>query len=211
MPSSAISAQGSTVQIENSTGVAKNVTGLALGYPTIVSATSHGFTNGDVVTFASLTGNTTLNGQTLVVKNVTTNSYAVDVDTTGGAAWVSGGTATPVTWTKISNVRDFSGFDGQATELDKTNLDSTAKEFALGLVDPGQFTINVDRDQTDAGQLAVEAARIAGTIKNFKLTLPNTKTASFTGYVKKFSAQGGVDALLKSAIDIRISGPVTWA
>ncbi|MEO6147016.1 MAG: phage tail tube protein [Sulfuriferula sp.] len=211
MASTAISAQGSILQIGTTTGVAKNVTGLQLGNPTVVLSTAHGFANGDVVTFAAIVGNLTLNGLTAVVRNVTTNSYAVDVDTTGGAAWVSGGTATPVTWTKISNVRDYAGFDGQASELDKTNLDSTAKEFALGLVDPGQLNVNVDRDQTDAGQLAVEAARVSGAIKNFKLTLPNTKTATFTGYVKKFGAQGGVDALFKAAIDIRISGAVTWA
>lgn len=211
MSSTAISAQGSTVQIENSTGVAKNVTGLALGYPTIVSATSHGFTNGDVVTFASLTGNTTLNGQTLVVKNVTTNTFAVDIDTTGGAAWVSGGTATPATWTKISNVRTFSGFDGAASEVDKTNLDSTAKEFMLGLVDPGQFTMEVDLDQSDAGQLAVRAAQVSGVAKQFKLTLPNSKTATFLAYVKKMSTQGGVDAAVRNSVDLRITGSITWA
>jgi hypothetical protein len=211
MASTAISAQGSIIQVGTSTGTAKNVTGLQLGYPTIVLATAHGFSNGDVVTFASLAGNTTLNGLTQVIKNVTTNSFAVDVNTTGGSAWTSGGTATPVVWTKISNVHDFSGFDGQAAEIDRTNLDSTAKEFALGLVDSGQFAINVDRDMNDAGQQAVDSARVSGVLETFKLTLPNAKTATFTGYVKKFSMQGGVDAVVKSQIDIRISGAVTFA
>ncbi|MFA5170424.1 MAG: phage tail tube protein [Sulfuriferula sp.] len=211
MASTAISAQGSTLQIGTSTGTVKNITGLQLGYPTIVLSTGHGFTNGDVETFAGLAGNITLNGLTKVIKNVTPNSYAVDVDTTGGSAWTSGGTATPVAWTKVSNMHDFSGFDGQAAEIDRTNLDSTAKEFALGLVDSGQFAVNVDRDLTDAGQLAIDAARVSGALETFKLTLPNAKTATFTGYVKKFSMQGGVDALVKSQIDIRISGPVTYA
>ncbi|MDP2026448.1 phage tail tube protein [Sulfuriferula sp.] len=211
MASSAISAQGSILQIGTATGTAKTITAAAVGNPTILTSAAHGFLNGDVVTIAGIVGTlSALNGVTLVVTNATVNTFALQYDSTG-LAYTSGGTATPVTWTKISNIRDYSGFDGQATELDKTNLDSTAKEFALGLVDPGQFAVNVDRDQLDAGQLAVEAARISGGIKNFKLTLPNAKTASFTGYVKKFSAQGGVDALLKSAIDIRISGAVTWA
>jgi len=211
MSSTAISAQGSTVQIENTTGVAKNVTGLALGFPTIVSATSHGFANGDVVSFASLTGNTTLNGVTAVVKNVTTNTFAVDVDTTGGSAWVSGGTATPATWTAIANIRTFSGFDGSASEIDKTNMSSTAKEFMLGLVDPGQFTMEVDLDQADAGQLALRATQVAGSAKYFKLTLPNSKTATFQAYVKKISSQGGVDAAVRNSVDLRITGAVTWA
>jgi len=90
-------------------------------------------------------------------------------------------------------------------------LDSTAKEFKLGLVDPGQFTIECDEDDADAGQLAAMAAQVAGTQKQFKLTLPNGKTATFNAYVKKTSSQGGVDAVVKRSIELRISGSITWA
>ena len=211
MASSAISAQGSTLQVSTGTGAAKNITGLALGFPTIVTSAAHGFNNGDVVTFAALTGNTTLNGQTLTVRNVTVNTFAVNVDTTGGAAWVSGGTATPVQWTKIANVKTFSGFDGSSSELDVTNLDSVAKEFEIGLVDPGQFTAEVDEDDLDAGQLALLAAQSASALKTFKLTFPNGRTATFSGYVKKIGTQGAVDAVVKRAIDIRVSGVITRA
>lgn len=116
MPSStAISAQGSTLSVSGGAGVAKNIGGLALGFPTIVTSAAHGFSNGDIVTFAALAGNTTLNGQTAVIKNVTANTYAVDIDTTGGAAWTAGGTATPVAWTPIGNLNNFKGFDGTAS------------------------------------------------------------------------------------------------
>lgn len=212
MTSTAISAQGTTLQIGTGSGGAKNVTGLALGNPTIVTSTAHGLNNGDVVTFAALGGNTTLNGLTCTVKNKTANTFAVDVDTTGGSAWTSGGTATPVTWTSINNVKSFSGFDGQASELDKTNLASTAKEIALGLVDYGQFSFDVDYDFSDAGQAAVLAAQASGILKTFKLTLPDTHTASFSAYVKRLPAAGGVDAIVKRAgANLRISGAVTWA
>lgn len=211
MASTAISAQGSTLQVATGTGSAKNITGLALGFPTIVTSAAHGLNNGDVVTFASLAGNTTLNGLTAVVKNKTTNTFAVDIDTTGGSAWTSGGTATPVAWTKVANVKTFSGFDGSSSELDVTNLDSTAKEFEIGLQDPGQFTVEVDEDDTDAGQQALLAAQAASTQKQFKLTFPNAKTATFNGYVKKVGTQGGVDAVVKRAIDIRITGSITRA
>lgn len=211
MASTAISAQGSTLHVNNSTGTAKNVTGLALGFPTIVSSTGHGFANGDVVTFASLVGNTTLNGNTYVVKNVTTNTFSVEADTTGGSSWTSGGTATPATWTQIENLKSFSGFDGSASELDTSNMDSLAKEFKLGLVDNGNFTIEVDINRSALGQTALRSARESSALKTFKLTLPNAKTATFTAYVKKFSEQGGVDAIHKGSVDLRISGSVTFA
>lgn len=212
MTTTAISAQDSDLEISGTTGAAKNVADLALGFPTIVTSTAHGLKNGDVVTFAALGGNTTLNGLTLVVKNITTDTFAVDVDTTGGAAYTSGGTATPVQWTSINNLVSFNGFDGQASELDATNLKSTAKEFLLGLQDWGNFSFDVHRDFNDAGQQALDAAKRAGTKKKFKLTLPNGKTKTFDAYCKNSPLEGAVDSLLKSSgVTLRITGDVVDA
>jgi hypothetical protein len=211
MASTAISAQGSTFAIGTATGSAKNVTGLTLGNPTIVQSTAHGFSNGDVVTFAALTGNTTLNGKTLVVKNVTTNTFAVDVDTTGGSAWASGGTITPVTWTTIANIRDFTAFDGSAAVIDVTNLLSTSKEKRMGLQDNGNFSFNMDQDNSDAGQLALRASRTAQSLKQYKLTLPNANTATFSAYCSKVSDAGSVDGVVKNAVTLIISGDVIRA
>jgi hypothetical protein len=153
----------------------------------------------------------TLNGVTATVKNITTNTFAVDVNTTGKAITASG-TATPVTWTAIGNLKSFSGFDGQASELDRTNLNSLAKEFVLGLVDYGQFSVDFDYDYTDAGQAAILAAQSSGLIKTIKLTLPDTHTATFTAFVKRDPIAGGVDQIVKrTGVTLRISGTITWA
>ena len=80
-----------------------------------------------------------------------------------------------------------------STEIDRTNFDSMAKKFILGLFDPGQFTIEVDQDNSDGGQVAMMTAQVTGLLKNFKLLLPNSNTATFTAYVKKFTSQGAVD------------------
>lgn len=213
MTSTAISAQGSTLQVGNGTGSAKTISGVAVGFPTIITATAHGFANGDVVSLASLGGTDAalLNGQTVVVKNKTTNTFAVDIDTTGKTITASSGTATPVTWTVVGNFRTFSGFDGQPTELDVTNLSSVAKEIKTGLVDYGQVSLEFDQDNSDGGQAAMLAAYAASVSKQFKLTLPNGTTATFTAFVRKFSSQGGVDQIVRRQCDLRISGAVTWA
>lgn len=211
MASSAISAQGSVLKIGTGTGGAKTITGVAVGNPTIFTSTAHGLNNGDVVTFASLTGTNaaTFNGLTFSVRNVTANTFAIHLDTTGQTITAGSGTATPVTFTAIANMKDFSGFDGSASEIDVTNLDSTAKEFRLGLTDPGQFTINIDYDNTNAGHVALRAKQASGVLSNFSLTLPNTNVVTFNGFVKKFSLAGGVDAVAKTSCDIRISGAIT--
>lgn len=213
MTSTAISAQGSTLAVSGSAGTAKNITAITLGFPTILTSAAHGFANGDILTLAGLTGADAgvLNGQTVVIKNITANTFAVDIDTTGKTI-TAAGTATPVTWTPIGNLTSFKGFDGQANEIDKTNLSSDAKEFMLGLQDFGHFTFDVDKDFTDPGQLACDAAKRAGSLKQFKLTLPNAKTATFSGYVKNSPLDGGVDQILKTTgVSIRITGDVVYA
>lgn len=210
--STAISAQGSIIQISTGTGSAKTISAIVVGNPTVLTATAHGLSNGDVVTLAGLTGvdSASLNGMTAVVQFKTTSTFAIAVDTTGKTITASG-TATPVTYTAIANTMDFSGFDGSVADIDVTHLGSAAKEFRPGLIDNGGFQCNFNLDNADAGQLAVRAAQISSTIKLFKLILPNTNVASFSGYVKKFSAAGGVDQMVKSSFDLKITGPVTWA
>lgn len=213
MPSSAISAQGSVLQVGNGTGSAKTISAVAAGFPTILSITSHGFANGDIVALASLGGTDAglLNGQTVVVKNKTTNTIAVDIDTTGKTITASSGTATPVQWTQVNNWKSWNGFDGQASELDKTNLSSSAKEFGLGIVDPGSLQIELDDDLADTGQGLLLAAYQTPSLKQFKVTLPNTKTATFAAFVRKFAQSGGTDQVLKRQVELRITGAVTWA
>lgn len=211
MTSTAVSSQLSNLQINTATAGAKTITAAAVGNPTIFTSAAHGLSNGDVVALAALVGTISpMNGLTLIVKNKTTNTFAVDFDSTG-LAYTSGGTATPQTWTSIANVKSFNGMDGSAAVIEVSNLQSAAKEKRMGLQDEGQFSITLDLDPADAGQLAMLAARTAQALKQFKLTLPTANTATFTGFCKKVTAQGGVDAVLGRSVDIEITGPVTWA
>lgn len=214
MASTAISAQGCTFKIATGTGSPLTITGVTAGNPTIITVAAHGLSNGNVVSFAGLTGADAalLNGQTLPIGNKTTNTFAVNVDTTGKTITYSGSpTATSATYTQIKNWKTFTGLDGSPSDIDVTNLDSAAKEFRPGLVDNGMFSGEVDRDTTDAGQLAFDAARVAGSVNNFKVTLPNAAVASFAGYVKKFGLSGGVDQVLKTPFEVRITGAVSWS
>ena len=105
MSSTAISAQGSVLSIATGTGSAKTISAIALGNPTILTATAHGFNDGDVITLAALTGAdmATLNGQTISVRNKTANTFAVYIDTTGKTITVGSGTATTSTFTAVAS------------------------------------------------------------------------------------------------------------
>lgn len=114
--------------------------------------------------------------------------------------------------TEIANVKSFSGFDGEAGEIDVTNLSSTAKEFRIGLQDYGSFSMEWDVDFEDAGQNAVRAAQASGAVKTFVLTFPDGSTATFQGLVKNAtSLSGGVDQVITGSVSIKITGEPTFA
>jgi hypothetical protein len=196
------------------TGVsgAKTITAISVGNPAIVTSAAHGLTNGSVITIAAVTGTmASVVNTTQVVSNVTANTFALlNVDTTG-LAYTSGGTATPLAYTKINGVLTFSGMDGAASDLDVTDLDSTAMEYISGLVDEGKFSFEAKRIKTDNGQIALRAARVSGAVTGLKLTLPDASVATFNVLVKTVPTAGGVNAVLKGSYDCKITGPVVWS
>lgn len=129
----------------------------------------------------------------------------------GSTISINTGTSETPVWTPIKNVLSFEGFDGSASEIDVTDLSSTAKEFRLGLTDAGNFNFELNIDRADAGQVAVEAARVSGAVTGFQLELPNGDTATFDTLVKSTPMSGGVDAVVKGSVQTKITGAVTWA
>ena len=211
MPTStAISAQGSTFSIEGTPGSALTITGITKAASAVVTATNS-LAVGDVVEFGTVAGMPEIYGLLGVVTVASGSSFTVNIDSSGFAAVGTSGTATPKTWTAIGNVKDFSGFDGTVSELDKTNLQSGAMEYAAGLQDFGNFSLNIDIDDTDAGHIALRAAKTAASTKAFKLRLPNGKLRVFKAFVKKFGESGGVNAIHKGNTDLRITGVVNYA
>lgn len=83
------------------TGV--SITDITSANPAVVTATGHGFSNGDEVYIAGVGGMTELNGRNFKVNNATTNTFqlkymdnSTDVDSTSFGAYTSGGTASRV-------------------------------------------------------------------------------------------------------------------
>lgn len=210
MPTStAISAQGSTFSIEGTPGTSITITAITKAVSAVVTATNT-LAVGDAVEFGTVTGMPEILGLLGIVTVASGTSFTVNIDSSGFATVGTAGTALPKTWTAVGNVKDYSGFDGSASELDKTNFNSSAMEYAAGLQDFGQFTVNIDVDDTDVGQIALRTAKTAASTKAFKLQLPNGKKRVFKGFVKKFSEQGGVNQIVKASCDVRITGAVNF-
>lgn len=133
------------------------------------------------------------------------------IETQGFVFGVSASGTSPITYTSVSEVVSFSGFDGAAAEIDVTHLQSTAKEFLMGLQDFGSFTIEVNYLPADTGQDLLRTAKSNRDLHYFKVTFSDASFATFTGYVLSASVSGGVDAKVDGSFQIRISGDVTFS
>lgn len=207
----AIKAQGSKLYIGSGTSGAKNITALTQAYRAQVTSNAHGLAVGDVVAFASVGGMTEINTLSGTVLAVDTNTFVVNIDSRAFSAYTSAGTATPTAFTQILGIVSFDWQDGEGSDIDATDLDSTSKEFLVGLQDPGTLSVELNVLTADTGQGACVAAKASGDTKAFKLTYPNGAIRTFDGIVRSMPESGGVDAKVSGSMSVRISGDVTRA
>ena len=80
----------------------KTISGITQANPAVVTATSHGYTNGDEVIITGVVGMTEVNGKRFKVANKTTNTFelqtlaGVNVNSTSHTAYGSGGVANKI-------------------------------------------------------------------------------------------------------------------
>jgi len=74
----------------------KTITGITAANPGVVTASSHGYSNGDHVWINSVVGMTEVNGRRFVVANKTTHTFDIVIDTSGYTAYASAGVAQKV-------------------------------------------------------------------------------------------------------------------
>lgn len=79
------------------TETAVSITGATQANPVVITAASHGFSNGDRVIISSVVGMSQLNNREFTVANQTTNTFELSgIDGTGFDAYTSGGTVAKI-------------------------------------------------------------------------------------------------------------------
>lgn len=124
--------------------------------------------------------------------------------------------ASPDTWVPVGGVRAINDLrSGTATEIDVSDLSSTAKEFVLGLADNGAMNLEMLYDPEDQGQIILETLRESSDSNQFRITIPNplnspaTTVFTFVGFVQTFPFSIGVDAAITGTVTIRITGAIS--
>lgn len=117
----------------------------------------------------------------------------------------------PPAWADIPEINTINGPDGSAPTIDVTDLDSTAREYILGLKDEGSFSLGINYIMTNAVHAALRAAWAARAKLQFRVTFADATTTvwEFQGFVTGFAQTAEVDSVVKATVGIKITGAIT--
>lgn len=134
---------------------------------------------------------------------------------TQGAKIEVSGSASPSIFTKIVNVTSIEESGVSRDQIEITNLDSTAKEYAPGLPDFGTRTIQFNYDSEEATHQTLDGLGTAGTgeTRDWRITesgggSPGTRT-QFKGFVQSLQKSRAINNVVKATAVIKCTGPDT--
>lgn len=112
----------------------------------------------------------------------------------------------PALVTLDCTAREINYQGGTAAEIDVTTFCSMAKEFRLGLEDPGQMTFNGHWVMTDAAQAVLRTAASDKATRLFIVTFEDGSVFKVLGFVASRSFSAAVDGVVTGSFVIRLSG-----
>src|ERR1041385_6875809 len=123
-----------------------------------------------------------------------------------------GNGATVEVFTDIPDVKSIGGPTGSSDLLEATNLDSTAKEYVLGLADSGEIRLGLDWDPTSVQQQGMFTDWQNRTRRNFRIIFSDTGAAQldFAAFVQNYEVSGGANAIVEANITLKITGAITF-
>ena len=114
----------------------------------------------------------------------------------------------PTTYTQVKGLTSLTALDGQASQIDISDSDSTAREYLMGLQDNGSLSADFNWLPDDPGQLLMRAAKASRDIQDFRIVFSDLGEATFKGFVLGAPISGAVDDKMTSSMSILVSGDV---
>jgi hypothetical protein len=125
-----------------------------------------------------------------------------------------GSGASPQVYTTIAEVLRCGPIGSTNTEVDVTNLDSTAKEYIAGLADGNNVEFDVNWIAGNTQQTSLRTSQAAGSTVNLRMvwqTSPNTN-AQFDLVLLTFDiAETTPEQQVMASISGRITGSIVWS
>jgi len=119
-----------------------------------------------------------------------------------------GNNASPIAYTHVKEVLGIPPVVQEAPEIDVTNLDSQAREYIGALATGDELDLEFNWIMADPGQVAMGAAKTAGTATPFRVDFPDGTRLEFSAVVRSFGPGAALDEQIKGSAKLKISGLV---
>jgi len=118
--------------------------------------------------------------------------------------------ASPEVYTTVAEILTIGAVGSVASEVDVTNMDSTAMEYVSGLKDGASLEINFNYLASNTQHEALRDA-VESTV-NIQIVWSDASTANFAWVVLGFNRDESTPTdQLKATVTGRITGDITWA
>jgi len=122
------------------------------------------------------------------------------------------------TYVSVGSITQVSGPALSADSVDTTTMASanSFRTFMKGLKDWGEVTFTTIADPKASGDTtnyydALLTKAAADASDTWKITFPNSTTATFSGFITGLAPSADVSSLITTSVTIKVSGAVTWA
>lgn len=177
---------GSLIAIGSAYGSVLTVSAITNANPAVATSTAHGLSNGDIVVVTS--GWSRLNGKTVRVSGVTTNTFELEgIDATSTTIYPAGSGTGSVkevtTFTQISQILSSTTDGGEQNFLEFQFLEADSQTRIPTFKSASGLTLSVADDPSLAGYIAASAANDDRDARAVRVALSNGSFIYYNGYV----------------------------
>lgn len=123
-------------------GSAKTITAITLATTAVVSAATHGFTNGQYVLITTDGSMPEVNGRIFRVANITAGTFELEgINSTAFGAFTGGSAVLTTIGQSYSTIQSVSASGGDPESLDRTTVHDTVKKAIFGLRSAAQLEL----------------------------------------------------------------------
>ena len=195
----------------NADSPSDSVSAITKANPAVVTSTTHGRADGDVIRINAATGMTEVNGEPYVIDVQNANSYQLlGANSTDYGTYTGGGRVDVAQFSTFCELTGWNRQGGSSPEIAATSQCSDVQEFEIGLPDFGSMQIDYNFAPQVTVQQFLEDAYLAGDKIAYKLTFTPAALSSIFligfGTIQQLSDSGSNGGLLTGSMTIRLTG-----
>lgn len=170
------------VELQQTLGSAVQASAITLASPGVVTATAHGYANGDVVVATVTAGMVELDGQACRVANITTNTFELEsLDTSAYSAVTAASTSfkSVTAFQTYSKSQSVTMPNPAPAKLDATTLIDKTKQYVYGLPDAPDGSITALYNPAGTAEALIKTATKNNTAMVARLTFAGGQKCIF--------------------------------